>query len=194
MSTNVFDSIRQVNPNMLEVLLALTLPVTTIALLYARWEYRKRSKLTVLGLALLCAMMLVPNLILEYATSYEWPSTFLDYFGVFIGGLGIALCLVSITVFRSIRKVLCLDAGKLSVAGPYRWSRNPQYVGWFMFLLGFALNDWSLWCLTALLVSAVSLHLLVLVEEEHLHRVFGEHYAEFCRKVPRYVGLEQPRT
>ncbi len=47
-------------------------------------------------------------------------------------------------------------------------------MGWFLFLFGFALNDWSLWCLAALLASAISLHLLVLVEEEHLHRTFGE--------------------
>jgi protein-S-isoprenylcysteine O-methyltransferase Ste14 len=61
-------------------------------------------------------------------------------------------------------------------------------VGWVLFLLGFALNDWSLWCLLALLVVAISLHLLVLVEEEHLYRVFGEQYAEFRRKTPRYIG------
>jgi len=134
---------------MLAFLLALTVPVTSVALLYARWEYRKRGKLTVLGLALLCAMLFVPNLILEYATAYEMPSTLLDFVGVLVGGVGIALCLISIAVFHSVLKVLCIDEGKLTTAGPYRWSRNPQYVGWFWFLLGFALNDWSLWCLAA---------------------------------------------
>jgi protein-S-isoprenylcysteine O-methyltransferase Ste14 len=116
------------------------------------------------------------------------PSTLLDYVGVVVGGFGISLCLISVVIFRSIPKALCIDAGKLTTAGPYRWSRNPQYVGWFLFLLGFALNDWSLWCLAALLAIAISLHLLVLVEEEHLLRTFGERYAEFCRKVPRYAG------
>jgi protein-S-isoprenylcysteine O-methyltransferase Ste14 len=177
---------------MLAFLLALTVPVTSLALLYARWEYRKRGKLTLLGLALLCAMLFVPNLILEYATTYEMPSTLLDFVGVVVGGVGIALCLISITVFRSMPKVLCIAADKLTTAGPYRWSRNPQYVGWFLFLLGFALNDWSLWCLAALLAIAVSLHVLVLVEEEHLLRTFGEQYVEFCRQVPRYAGRWQP--
>jgi len=137
-------------------------------------------------------MLFVPNLILEYATTCELPATLLDYLGVLIGVAGLGLCLVSVTVFRSLPKVLCVDAGSLTTAGPYRWSRNPQYLGWFLFLLGFALNDWSLWCLAALLAVAVSLHLLVLVEEEHLLRTFGEPYAGFCRKVPRYVGLWQP--
>jgi len=168
--------------------LALTVPVTAVALIYARWEYRKLGKLSLLGLFLLCAIIFVPNLVLEYATRYEMPSTPLDYFGVLIGAIGLALCLVSITFFRSVLKVLCVDAGRLTVTGPYRWSRNPQYVGWFLFLLGFALNDWSLWCLAALLVVAISLHLLVLVEEEHLRRVFGEQYVEFSRRIPRYAG------
>jgi len=37
-----------------------------------------------------------------------------------------------------------------------------------------------------LVVVAASLHVLVLVEEEHLRRVFGDRYAEFCRRVRRY--------
>lgn len=173
---------------MLVYLLALTVPVMAVALIYARWEYRRRGKLSLLGLFLLCTMFFVPNLMLEYATTYEMPSTLLDYIGVFVGVFGLALCLISVTVFRSVWKVLCIDAGRLTVTGPYRWSRNPQYVGWFLFLLGFALNDWSLWCLVALLVVAISLHLLVLVEEEHLRRVFGEPYIEFRGQIPRYAG------
>lgn len=133
-------------------------------------------------------MLFVPNLILEYATTYEMSSTLLDFVGVLVGGVGIALCLISIVFFRSALKVFCLEKGKLTIAGPYRWSRNPQYVGSFLFLLGFALNDWSLWCLTALLVIAINFHLLVLVEEKHLLRIFGEQYVDFCRKVPRYAG------
>jgi len=176
----------------LPILLILTVPVTTVALLYAHWEYKKRGRLSVFGLGLVCAMLFVPNLIFEYATTYQMPDTLLDYLGVLICAFGIVLCLVSIAAFRSVPKVFCMDAGKLTTAGPYRWSRNPQYVGWFLFLLGFALADWSLWCLAALLVVAISLHLLVLVEEEHLLRTFGQPYAEFCRKVPRYAGWWGP--
>jgi protein-S-isoprenylcysteine O-methyltransferase Ste14 len=178
----------------LAYMLALTVPVTMVALIYARWEYRRRGKLTLIGLFLLSAMLFVPNLVLEYTTTYEMPGTLLDYFGVVVGVAGLALCLISVTFFRSVPKVLCIDAGKLTTTGPYRWSRNPQYVGWFLFLLGFALNDWSLWCLAALVVIAISLHLLVLVEEEHLRRVFGEPYVEFCRNTPRYAGWRHLRT
>jgi protein-S-isoprenylcysteine O-methyltransferase Ste14 len=185
--------IRLVEPVVLASLLALTVPVSAVALIYARWEYRKYGKLTLLGLLLLCAMLFIPNLVLEYATTYEMPRTPLDYFGVFVGIVGIALCLAGIIHFKSVWKVLCVDAGKLTLTGPYTWSRNPQYVGWVLLLLGFSLNDWSLWCLAALLVVAISLHLLILVEEDHLRRVFGEHYIAFCRRVPRYAGWRRLR-
>ncbi len=173
---------------MLPFLLALTVPVTTVALLYARWEYRKRGELTLFGLLLLCAMLFMPNLVFHYAFAYEMPHTPLDYFGVFVGVIGTVLCLYGMATFRSVLKILCIDRGPLTTSGVYRWSRNPQYVGYFLFLLGFALNDWSPWCLAALFVVAISLHLLVLVEEEHLRRVFGEQYVEFRSKTPRYAG------
>ena len=170
-------------------LLGLTVPATAVALLYARWEYRRRGRLSWLGLGLICLMIFVPNLLLEFATSYHLPRSPLAIVGVGIGLLGLGICLASVRVFRSASKVLCLDAGVLSTAGLYRRSRNPQYVGWYLFLLGFALTDWSWWCLGALTASAVGLHLLVLVEEEHLLRSFGEEYAEFRQRVPRYFGL-----
>jgi len=169
-------------------LLIVSIPVSSIALLYARWEYRKRGKLTLIGLLLLCGMLFVPNLMLEYATVYAIPSTALGYLGILLALAGLVLCFAGIVQFQSLAKVFCLNAGELSLTGPYRWSRNPQYVGWILFLLGFSLTDWSLWCLAALLVETVSLHLLVLIEEEHLRRVFGQPYIEFCRSVPRYFS------
>ena len=169
-------------------LLALAVLVTTTALLYARYEYRKRGKLTVFGMLLLCAMLFVPNAIIHYSIDYELSGTPTEWVGVALTILGGTVCLISIIFFRSLAKMLCLDPGRLTVTGPYRFSRNPQYLSYLVFLLGFTLTGWSPWCLAALLVVAISLHLLVLVEEEHLQRVFGQAYAEFCARTPRYLG------
>jgi protein-S-isoprenylcysteine O-methyltransferase Ste14 len=133
-------------------------------------------------------MLFVPNLMLDYAMTYALPTTLLDYVGVVLGVAGLTLCLFGIIHFKSLAKMLCVDAGQLTTSGPYRFGRNPQYVGWILFLLGWALNDWSQWCLAVLLIVGVSLHLLVLIEEQHLQRVFGESYADFCNKTPRYLG------
>ena len=172
----------------LPVLLALSLLVSAVALLNARREYRTDGKLSTWGLILVCLMLFVPNLLLEYATRYSWPDTAVEYAGAILAILGLALCLAGIVHFRSTRKVFCMEPGSLTLTGPYRWGRNPQYLGWLLFVAGFAVMYWSPWCLAALLVVAVSLHLLVLIEEEHLRRVFGQPYIEFCRRVPRYFG------
>lgn len=172
--------------SLLTRLLVLSIPVTAIALFYARWEYERRGRLSLMGLFLLCVMIFIPNLMLEYATSYELPSTALDYFGVILCLFGLTICIAGMASFKSLPKVFCVRTGWLSESGIYRWSRNPQYLGWFLFLLGFALNDWSQWCLAVLLLSATSLHLLVLVEEQHLRRQFGDAYLGYCARVPRY--------
>ncbi len=179
---------------MLMILLALTVPVSVIALLYTRWEYSTRGRLSLVGLFLLCTMLFVPNLVLHYAFDYRMPSTTLDYIGVVVAGAGLLLCVAGVVYFWSIPKMLCLRTGVLTIAGPYRWSRNPQYVGWIIFLLGFALNDWSPWAVGALLVVTVSLHFLVLIEEEHLLRTFGEPYATLLQTVPRYLGRPRRDT
>ncbi len=172
---------------MLTWLLLLTLPVSAVALIYTRWDYRKDGKLSITGASLLCLMLVVPNLVLEYATRYEFPGNTLDYVGVLVGLAGLALCLAGMVNFKSVPRVFGRDTDRLVVRGIYRWSRNPQYLGWWLFVLGFSLMDWSLWCLAALLVVAVSLHLLVLIEEEHLLRTFGGGYSAYCQKVRRYL-------
>ena len=170
------------------IYLLLALPVSAAALLYARVEYRQHGRLTWKGFTLLCLMVLLPNHVLGYGMRYALPSTPLEYLGYFVGLTGLVLMLMGILAFRSLAKVCCFDTATLTDAGPYQWGRNPQYVGLILFLLGFALFDWSHWRLAPLVVQAINLHLLVLVEEEHLRRVFGEPYIEFCRKTPRYWG------
>ena len=97
---------------MLGDMLALAVLVSVVALLYARWEYRKRGRLTLVGLFLLCGMLLMQNLILEYATSYEIPSTLVDYIGVFVAVVGVILCLAGIILFRSVPKMMCQDVAR----------------------------------------------------------------------------------
>lgn len=167
-------------------LLALSVLVSVLALLYARWEYRRRCHLSLIGLFLLCMMLFLPNLLLYKTVDYALPVTPVDFVGLFISVVGLALCLQGMIAFGSVAKVMCLQNDRLTLDGAYQWSRNPQYVGWLLCLLGFSLNDWSQMCLAVLLLVMISLHYLVLIEEEHLRRVFGDPYVEFCRKVPRY--------
>jgi protein-S-isoprenylcysteine O-methyltransferase Ste14 len=74
-------------------------------------------------------------------------------------------------------------------SGPYRISRNPQIVACFIAVFGYALL-WPLWhTLGWVIIFSVIAHVMVLAEEEHLHDIFGENYAQYCARVPRYVGV-----
>jgi len=61
-----------------------------------------------------------------------------------IGGLallvvGMALILAGMIEFRSIRRVSGMTVSELVTTGVYQWSRNPQYLGWFLILTGISL-------------------------------------------------------
>jgi protein-S-isoprenylcysteine O-methyltransferase Ste14 len=75
----------------------------------------------------------------------------------------------------------------LKTDGIFRFSRNPMYVGVYATLLAstlYTLNPVVL--LVTIFVIAVH-HKIVLAEEEHMKKVFGDEYLNYCRHVRRYI-------
>lgn len=71
--------------------------------------------------------------------------------------------------------------------GPYRFSRNPQWVGLFLVLLGLAISAYS-WLLVILVVLVgVSYHIQILEEERVCRAKYGATYESYLQKVPRYL-------
>ena len=75
----------------------------------------------------------------------------------------------------------------LVVAGPYRYSRNPQYVGTIPAVLGYAILCNSTLALVAALLVA-GWFMLVPFAEESWCRERHAAYEEYARKVPRFLG------
>jgi protein-S-isoprenylcysteine O-methyltransferase Ste14 len=111
-----------------------------------------------------------------------------------MGGLAVAggaiLYLSAIRALRRARTGVLpgQNTARLVVYGPYRFSRNPAYVGLGVVWCGVAaVLNW-LWPFLLLPVVLVSQHLLVVREEErHLAEVFGDEYASYCRRVRRWI-------
>lgn len=77
---------------------------------------------------------------------------------------------------------------KFVAAGPYRFVRNPMYIGGFIVLLGFGLYEQSAAILFFTLPWFLSAHLfVVLYEEPHLRATFGAPYDVYCRSVRRWL-------
>lgn len=81
------------------------------------------------------------------------------------------------------------QAGELQTGGLYRYSRNPQTVGYSVVFVGAALLSNSMLVATLVVIGVAWLFLAVLAEEPWLREQYGEDYDDYCREVPRFVGL-----
>ena len=77
---------------------------------------------------------------------------------------------------------------KFVASGPYRYVRNPMYIGGWLILAGYALYDQSPSVLIFSIVWLLLAHLLVIIyEEPHLTEQFGESYVAYKKSVFRWV-------
>jgi protein-S-isoprenylcysteine O-methyltransferase Ste14 len=81
--------------------------------------------------------------------------------------------------------------GQLMTEGPYRFSRNPQYVGFIGAYLGFALLCNSLPTLVVSVLLGVELCLSPFAEEPWLRERYGRAYEEYASQVPRFLGFSR---
>lgn len=72
--------------------------------------------------------------------------------------------------------------------GPYRYVRNPMYLGGLALLAGYAMLVGSVAVLVLTLVAGLSAHMFVLlVEEPGLRKRFGESYVRYLQSVSRWL-------
>lgn len=104
---------------------------------------------------------------------------------------GAALYLSCLWIFASVGQGTPgpWDAPRRFVAvGPYRWVRNPIYIGALLAVVGEAWLFLALPLLVYAVGMAISFHLFVMgYEEPTLRRRFGETYVEYLRTVPRWI-------
>ena len=109
--------------------------------------------------------------------------------GAFLAGALVVLSCVFSFVVEGQGTPAVFDPPRRFVAsGPYRFVRNPMYLGAFLLLSGFGLyaRSPSVLGLTALAVLLAHLF-VVLVEEPGLERRFGESYRDYKRVTNRWL-------
>jgi protein-S-isoprenylcysteine O-methyltransferase Ste14 len=79
-------------------------------------------------------------------------------------------------------------ATALVTGGPYRFTRNPMYLGMAGAYAGLAVATGVLWALAFLPVVVLTIDRLVIRREErHLAVAFGEEYERYRSRVRRWV-------
>lgn len=104
--------------------------------------------------------------------------------------VGLAVMMAGMFELRSMRRISVMEISMVITTGIYKWSRNPQYVGWFMCLLGISLIGRSGLAFLFSAVLIIGIHLFViLLEEPYLESVLGDEYRLYKLKTPRYIGI-----
>jgi protein-S-isoprenylcysteine O-methyltransferase Ste14 len=111
--------------------------------------------------------------------------------GCILAGLGTAMFVWAGRTMRSAETMGV--TGDLYTAGPYAYTRNPQYLGMIVGVSGFAIVADS-----ALVAALAATHvgwvlLLPRAEEPHLRAEFGEAYERYVARVPRFLGVRTVR-
>jgi len=76
-------------------------------------------------------------------------------------------------------------------SGPFRWSRNPMFLGLLMTLSGLFLVLPNAVTLSILTVGTVLILIQVRLEEAHVLQAHGDAYRAYCRDVGRWFSLRR---
>ena len=169
------------------------------ALIEIKRTYNKREVLRKRASVALWMLDIIHLLLVVLASSNRvWLLPFSDTLSVAAGvvllGVGAFLMLAGMVKFRSVRRISGLEISQLVVTGVYRWTRNPQYLGWSFILFGISFIGRSgLAFLLAILGIVLFHYYVVRVEEPFLERAFGDKYYQYKSNVPRYLGLHSRR-
>jgi protein-S-isoprenylcysteine O-methyltransferase Ste14 len=87
-----------------------------------------------------------------------------------------------------------MRADSVVAAGPYRYLRNPLYVGSWLNTLALTLLLRPSGAAFMVVGIVVFLLRLILAEEAHLRETLGEAYLAYCARVPRIYPALRPRV
>jgi protein-S-isoprenylcysteine O-methyltransferase Ste14 len=104
--------------------------------------------------------------------------------------IGLALAAWGLITFARARTAIIphRPASRLVQTGPYRFTRNPMYVGLTLLYVGLTGLSDSMWPLVFLPFVLIALHQAVIRREErYLSTAFGKEYAAYQRRVRRWL-------
>jgi len=134
-----------------------------------------------LGASLLLHFLLPAGIALRFGT--PWLGSL-----CFLAGLTIMLWAWSLFMRAGTALLPTGEPSRFVQAGPYRFTRNPMYLGITLILLGVALYLGSLPMLLAPVLFPVIINRVFVPHEEgNMERIFGQDYRDFKKRVRRWV-------
>lgn len=105
---------------------------------------------------------------------------------LFFTALFIYLLGISVLIIATVNFAKPGQSG-INTNGIYKISRNPMYIGYFIYFSSCVLLTHSILLLISLLVFQISAHWIILSEERWCINKFGKEYVNYMSKVKRYI-------
>ena len=143
---------------------------------FGGWLFRHR---TLIPIPIAIALIVLPP------TSSSAGARWL---GVAIVALGELIRLSAVRHIGTVSRTRTDRLGPLVASGPFRWVRNPLYIGNVALWIGLALVARLPWLIGPItLLLALEYHAIVRWEEGLLAARLGDAYREYMKNVPRWI-------
>ncbi len=109
-------------------------------------------------------------------------------FALAVAGCSLAAAAAGRFVLRGTTLNPAGQPARLVVNGAHGWSRNPMYLSLTIIYAGLALALGRAWPLVLVILPWASMNWIVIpFEEARLRETFGQDYADYCRRVRRWI-------
>ncbi len=123
----------------------------------------------------------------------QWPnipqlpdSQFVRIVSAIIFAIGVVILFVAWFGLGT-KSSLGMDKNRLNTSGLYKFSRNPQLVGYGIMLVSFTILFFSWLTIIWILLYLIASYFMVKSEEEFLEQKYGQEYKEYSNSVPRIL-------
>lgn len=108
--------------------------------------------------------------------------------GVFVTGVAIVLSARTLFVRTHQHPAPWKPSPELILQGPYKFTRNPMYLGLTCVQIGLGVALGNAWIALLAPLALLIVHVIaVLPEEQYLAEKFGASYRQYCATVRRYL-------
>ena len=154
---------------------------------YVSYLKSKRLFFNIIAAALLITFT---SLTLNFRVPISYLDPILATIGIIITHLGVVLAVwAKIVMGKSWGPPAYSNSHhqiRLITTGPFRYTRNPIYLGLFLMFCGMSIS-FSSYSIFLMGLIYLGVKKIVVIEEKKLKKQYGDEYAKYCEKVPRFL-------
>lgn len=160
-----------------------------------RNDYSKKGRLTFVSYSLEVLIFALHANFMYLFLPVRWPNIpsipeniilrIISMIFIIIGFLIVAVAMSGLGYGRTMGQ----DKKLLKTKGLYKYSRNPQLIGYGMILIAFVLLYLSWFSIGWFIIYLVISYFMIKTEEEFLTKNYKEEYQKYCDNVPRIIKL-----